>query len=47
MNVIRKGEGLTLGETPSACTPRQIQNINKGDVLGQRDFIHSLFGITV
>ena len=25
----------------------QIQNIAKGDILGQRDFIHSLFGITV
>jgi hypothetical protein len=25
----------------------QVENIAKGDVLGQRDFIHSLFGITV
>jgi IS6 family transposase len=25
----------------------QIENISKGDILGQRDFIHSLFGITV
>ena len=25
----------------------QIQNIAKGDILGQRDFIHSLFGIAV
>ncbi len=25
----------------------QIQNIAKGDILGQRDFIHFLFGITV
>ena len=25
----------------------QIQNIAKGDILGPRDFIHSLFGITV
>ena len=25
----------------------QITNINKGDILGQRDFIHTLFEITV
>ena len=25
----------------------QIENVSKGDILGQRDFIHSLFGITV
>jgi hypothetical protein len=25
----------------------QVQNIAKEDILGQRDFIHSLFGIAV
>ncbi len=43
MNLILKGEGLTLG----ACTPRQVKNVDKYDVLKQKDFIHSLLGITV
>ena len=34
-------------EIMNAIRKGQIQNINKGDVLGQRDFIHSLFGIGV
>ena len=25
----------------------QIENITKGDILVQRDFVHSLFGITI
>lgn len=34
-------------EIMHAIRKGQIQNIAKGDVLGQGDFIHSLFGITV
>ena len=34
-------------EIMNAIRKGQIQNIAKGDVLGQRDFIHSLFGIAV
>jgi hypothetical protein len=45
MNAIFKGEGLTLGETPSACTPRQVNNLAKSDILGQRDFADYLFEI--
>ena len=31
----------------NAIRKGQVENINKGDILGQRDFVHSLFGITV
>jgi hypothetical protein len=31
----------------NAIRKGQIENIAKGDVLGQRDFIHSLFEIAV
>ena len=31
----------------NAIRKGQIENIAKGDVLGQRDFIYSLFGIAV
>ena len=31
----------------NAIRKEQVININKGDVLGQRDFIYSLFGIAV
>ena len=31
----------------NAIRKGQVQNIAKGDVLKQRDFIHSLFEITV
>ena len=31
----------------NAICKGQVENINKGDILGQKDFIHSLFGITV
>lgn len=34
-------------EIMNAIRKGQVQNIAKGDILGQRDFIHSLFGITV
>ena len=34
-------------EIMNAIRKDQIENIAQGDVLGQRDFIHSLFGITV
>ena len=34
-------------EIMNAIRKGQIINIAKGDILGQRDFIHSLFGITV
>ena len=34
-------------EIMNAIRKGQIENIAKGDVLGQRDFIHSLFGIAV
>lgn len=31
----------------NAIRKGQVNNINKDDILGQRDFIHSLFEITV
>lgn len=31
----------------NAIRKGQVQNVEKHDVLGQRDFIHSLFGIAV
>ena len=34
-------------EIMNAIRKGQIKNVAKGDILGQRDFIHSLFGITV
>ncbi len=34
-------------EIMNAIRKGQIENIAKGDILGQKDFIHSLFGITV
>ncbi len=34
-------------EIMNAIRKGQIENIAKADVLGQKDFIHSLFGITV
>ena len=34
-------------EIMNAIRKGQVTNINKGDVLGQRYFIHSLFGIAV
>jgi transposase-like protein len=34
-------------EIMHAIRKGQIQNIAKGDVLGQKDFINSLFGIAV
>ncbi len=34
-------------EIMNAIRKGQVENINKGDILGQRDFVHSLFGITV
>jgi transposase-like protein len=33
-------------EIMNAIRKGQVQNIAKGDILGQRNFIHSLFGIT-
>jgi hypothetical protein len=48
MNAIRKGQ---IERGSASRFPRQAQvsfeNIAKGDVLGQRDFIHSLFEIAV
>ena len=34
-------------EIMNAIRKGQIDNVSKGDILGQRDFIHSLFGIIV
>ena len=31
----------------NAIRKGQITNINQGDILGQRNFIHTLFGIAV
>ena len=31
----------------NAIRKGQVKNINKGDVLRQRDLVHSLFGIAV
>ena len=31
----------------NAIRKGQIENVAKGDILGQRDFIHTLFGIAV
>lgn len=45
MHMINKGEGLTLGENPSACTPRQVEGVSKKDILGQKKFVESVFRI--
>jgi hypothetical protein len=34
-------------KSPMPLRLGQIENIDKGDILVQRDFIHSLFGIAV
>lgn len=34
-------------EIMNAIRKGQVENINKGDILGQRNFVHSLFGIGV
>ena len=43
----RKHLRTTNDSWRNAIRKGQVQNIAKGDVLSQRDFIHSLFGIAV
>ncbi len=38
-------ERLDPYQIMNAIRKDRVKNISKGDILGQRDFIHSLFGI--
>jgi hypothetical protein len=44
---ITRGRSSILAVRMNAIRKGQIENIMKSDVLVQRNFIHSLFGITV